>query len=250
VKLHSRRDVNIAIAASIPMSFTGALHAQNASQAAGPSAANLSDTKLINCSNARIQKLARQIAAQSAEPQARAVAIHNWVRDQIKFAIPGAFYQMAATDVLEAGIGYCNTKCTLFAALLRAINIPTRLRMLDLPAQVLNGLFDPGTGYVDHGITEVWLGDAWHALDSYVVDSALERGARRRLSAEARQLGYGICLDGSSIWSGIGDQFIQAPRMFDSSIHVHGYFDDIADFYGRVPTARNRKTVATSLFLR
>jgi hypothetical protein len=94
-----------------------------------------------------------------------------------------------------------------------------------------------------------WLSDAWHALDSYVVDSALERGARRRLSAEARQLGYGICLDGSIIWNGIGDQFIQAPRILDSSVNVHGYFDDIADFYSRLPTARNRKTVATSLFL-
>ncbi len=232
------------------MLLTPAPHARDSSQAVAPRAANVSDTKLINCGNARIQKLARQITGQLAEPQARAVAIHNWVRDQIKFGIPNAFYQMTATDVLDAGIGYCNTKCTLFAALLRAINIPTRLRMRDLPAQVLTGLFDPGTGYVDHGITEVWLSNAWHALDSYVVDSALERGARRKLSAEVRKLGYGICLDGSNIWNGIGDQFIQAPRILDSSIHVHGYFDDIADFYSRVPTVRNRKTLATSLFLR
>ena len=44
--------------------------------------------------------------------------------------------------------------------------ISTRIRMMDLSAQVLQGLFDPGTAYVDHAITEVFLAGRWIKVDS------------------------------------------------------------------------------------
>ena len=213
----------------------------------------LAATRLIDHTDRRIIELAARLAGDATDQAAIAVKLHDWVRDEIPFGIAPAFYDMRATEVLEARIGYCNTKSTLLKALLRARGIPTRLRVVDLSASVLRGLFDPGTPYVDHAITEIFLKDRWLALDSMVVDSALERVARAKLQSERAITGWGIHINGAAQWSGTTDRFIQAVD--DGSIAQwiakdHGYFADIEDFYAKVDTARNRKTVFNSLMLR
>ena len=85
----------------------------------------------------------------------RAVAIHDFVRDQVKFGFTGRFYAMTAADVLGAGRGYCNTKSTLFVDLLRAAGLQARQQFVDIDASVLHGLVDPGTPWVDHSDVEV-----------------------------------------------------------------------------------------------
>jgi transglutaminase-like putative cysteine protease len=197
----------------------------------------------------RIRELAIEITVGATTPLEAAVSIHRWVRDEIAFGIPAKFYDMTASEVLDAKLGFCNTKTTLFRSLLSACSIGTRLRMVDLSAQVLQGLFDPGTPFVDHAITEVQLAGQWHSVDSYVVDLALAKQARTRLAASGAEIGFGIHRLGSSDWNGATDSLIQA--FGDRYINrQHGYFDDIADFYARTPHARNRRTFATGLFVR
>ena len=205
--------------------------------------------QMKNTHEDRIRKLAAEITSTASTPMEAAIHIHRWVRDEIAFGIPGKFYDMTASEVLDVKIGFCNTKTTLFSALLSACGIATRLRMVDLSAQVLQGLFDPGTPFVDHAITEVFIAGQWHCVDSYVVDLALADQARVRLAASGAELGYGIHRSGSSDWNGRTDSLIQA---FDGRYinRQHGYFDDIADFYARTPHARNRRTFATGLFVR
>lgn len=201
----------------------------------------------------RIQALAKTITHSATSPIEAAVLIHRWVRDEIAFGIPAQFYDMTASEVLDAKIGFCNTKTTLFSALLAAYGIATRLRMIDLSARVLNGLFDPGTPFVDHAITEVQLADQWYSVDSYVVDYALANQARARLDASGAEVGFGIHRMGSSEWDGASDSLIQA---FDDGRNTgyinkqHGYFNDIADFYARTANARNRRTFTTGLIVR
>ena len=226
-----------------------------------PTAENLSATAQIQADHPRIMALAQTIANGAKSTRAAAMLTHDWVRDQIAFGIPPSFYESTATDVLDAKVGYCNTKLTLFSALLRAQKIPTRMRMMDLSAQVLGGLFNPGTPYVDHGLTEVFLGDQWVAVDSYVVDKRLAQAAAKRLSDPSGQVGeraqakagFGIHIDGQADWDGLGNNFIQCLDNGSIANYVlkdHGLFADVADFYQRTPAARNRITLLSGLFTR
>ena len=216
-------------------------------------AADLSPTPLIQSDHPRIRALANEICKSVSGERNMAVQIHDWVRDNIKFGIAPAFYKMNATDVLDARIGFCNTKTTLFSALLRAQGIATRTRVVDLSASVLRGLFDPGTPYVDHAITEVNIEDRWYCVDSYVVDSQLIKAARKRLVRDGLIVGYGIHIGGDSQWDGRSNNFIQCNDDGTLPAYVlrdHGRFKDIDDFYQHTPLARNRQSFLSGLMIR
>ena len=207
-------------------------------------------TPLIQANNPRIMALAKEITGQAETERAAAILLHNWVRDQIKFGIPRGFYDTSATETLDAKVGYCYTKATLFSALLRARAIPTRMRMVDLSAQVLYGLFDPGTPYVDHSLTEVFLDGRWLKVDSYVVDTPLASAAAKKLASSGRKAGFGIHSDGRSDWDGRRDsfnQYMNNESIQGNVLKDHGLFADVADFYQKTQSPRNRKTIISSL---
>jgi transglutaminase-like putative cysteine protease len=218
-----------------------------------PNAENLQSTALIEANHPRIAALAKEITRNANSERMAAVRIHDWVRDQIPFGIPPAFYETSATESLDTKVGYCNTKVTLFNALLRASAIPSRMRMMDISAQVLQGLLDPGTPYVDHALTEVFLDGRWIKVDSYVVDKPLVVAAAKRLALSTSKAGFGIHLDGNPDWDGRSDNFIQYMNNASIPNYVlkdHGLFADVADFYQKVQTTRNRKTLISGLGIR
>lgn len=218
-----------------------------------PSSGSLQPTRLIDCQHPAITQLAIQLCEGAGSDREKAVRIHDAVRDRVRFGLAPAFYDMKASEVLAAGVGYCNSKTTLFSALLRASGLPTRTRMVDLDAGVLRGLFSPGTDTVDHAIAEVYFDDRWNPVDSYVVDMALEAAARNRLAREARPVGYGIHEDGTSRWDGRSPSFIQAVPGTSTAariVRVWGTFNDVEEFYRTTPGARNRLNLLTSVLIR
>jgi Transglutaminase-like superfamily len=218
-----------------------------------PTVENLQSTASIETNHPRIAALAKEITRGADSTRVAAVRIHDWVRDQIPFGIPPAFYETSATESLDVKVGYCNTKVTLFNALLRASAIPSRIRLMDLSAQVLHGLLDPGTPYVDHALTEVFLNGRWIKVDSYVVDKPLVVAAMKKLALGSRKAGFGIHSDGNPDWDGHKDNFIQYMDNTSIPNYVlkdHGLFIDVADFYQRVQATRNRKTLISSLGIR
>jgi transglutaminase-like putative cysteine protease len=218
-----------------------------------PTPDNLAATSLVETKHPRIATLAKEISGSAGSDRAAAVLLHDWVHDQIAFGIPPGFYETTATEVLDAKVGYCNTKVTLFSALLRARGIPTRMRMMDLSAQVLHGLFDPGTPYVDHAVTEVFLEGRWIGVDSYVVDKPLAIAAAKKLTASNSKAGFGVHQDGKPDWDGLTNNFIQCLDNKSISGYVlkdHGLFNDIMNFYQKTAEPRNRKTVVSGLITR
>jgi transglutaminase-like putative cysteine protease len=218
-----------------------------------PTSQNLQSTPLIEANHPRIIALEKQICAGATNDQTAAILIHRWVRDQIAFGFPPGFYETSATQTLDEKVGYCNTKATLFSALLRARGIPTRLRMVDLSSLVLQGLLDPGTPYVDHGLTEVFLDGRWIKVDSYVVDKPLALAAHRRLAKTGAKAGFGVHVNGSSEWDGRSDHFVQYmdnDAIPNYVLKDHGLFVDVADFYQKVIESRNRKTLMSGLAIR
>lgn len=250
----SRRNfVNTALLAIAPLGGTATVAASTVADRTLPTPENLGATAFIETTHPRIAALSKEISQSAGGDRAAAVLLHDWVRDQIAFGISPGFYETTATEVLNAKVGYCNTKVTLFSALLRARGIPTRMRMMDLSAQVLQGLFDPGTPYVDHAVTEVFLEGQWIAVDSYVVDKPLAMVAAKKLFTGSSKAGFGVHVDGKSEWDARSNNFIQCVDNQSISGYVlkdHGLFADVADFYAKAPAPRNRKTLVYGLMTR
>lgn len=201
---------------------------------------------LIDETDPRITELSQTLVRGRETTRERAIAIHDYVRDQLRFGFTPQFYAMSAAEVLRAGIGYSNTKSTLFVALLRAAGIEARQQFVDLNAAILRGLLEPRTPFVDHSYTEVMLGGAWVPTDSYIVDAALARAAVAALRIEGRPLGYGVRADGRSDWDGRTPAFVQfVPNDPACSRHRWGVFADVAAFYECTSSAWNRHTNIT-----
>ena len=136
--------------------------------------------------------------------------------------------------MLGAGVGFCNTKGTLFAAMLRAAGISARQHFVDISAAILSPFIDPGTPYVDHSFVEVWVDGRWWSTDSYIVDRPLHTMAMKRLAAGGKVLGFGVHRDGSSDWDGASDsfcQYVRSPNFPTLSTRDHGVHDDVGAFY-------------------
>ncbi len=196
--------------------------------------ADLDPTLYIDSGHPKIISQVKALVGAAQDDVERAVRIHDFVRDHIVFGWAGAFYDQKASEVLASGIGYCNTKSTLFVAMLRAAGIPAKQHFVNINSAILEGILNPGTPYVDHSYTEVFLRGKWLKLDSYIVDTKLANAARRRLQGENRLLGYGVHRDGVSHWDGLSDafsQYLNNGSIQDLSTKDFGVYEDIAAFY-------------------
>jgi transglutaminase-like putative cysteine protease len=205
---------------------------------------------LIDEGDPAIHAAAQAVVAGCTTTRERAVALHDHVRDAVRFGFTARFHAMRACEVLAAGVGYGSTKATLFAALLRAAGIEARLRFVELDAAVWRGLIDLGTPKVDHCLTEVLIDGAWVPTDSYAVDTRLFRAARTALRAEGRRRGYGIDAEGALEWDGRSPAYTQWVRdPGTASGRSFGVFQDAAAFYDAVPDAWNRESEVQRLIL-
>ncbi len=198
------------------------------------SAGFVANASMTDSSASSVDETTRRVVANAQNERERAVRIHDFVRDEIKFGWSAGFYDQRAKDVLAARVGYCNTKSTLFVAMLRAVGIEARQRFMNIDAAIVRDFLDPETTYVDHSYTEVKIDGRWLKVDSYVVDRTLADAARARLQREGKIVGYGVHQNGTSDWDGTNDAFSQFvndgsyPRL---STKDFGVYDDVHAFY-------------------
>lgn len=203
----------------------------------------LQATSYINHSHPSIQSVIAQITDEGQTQREKAVALHDYVRDTVKFGFESEFYDMSASEVLTAGQGYCNTKSTLFIALLRGADIPARHRFYGLSSQVLSDVINPNSAYVDHSIVEVHLGGRWVRTDSFIADPALFQSATQSIP---RPLGKGVRRDGSNTWDGINDSYSQFHPDYIS--REFGVYEDIGDFYANADSPYNKLNFVARMF--
>ena len=202
----------------------------------------LGATRYIDCNSAQVRATAASVTAGLSSPRDRAIALHRFVSQNTRFGFAREFWDNTASEVLRAGIGYCNTKSTLFVAMLRASGIPARQVFVDIHASVLGGILEPGTPYVDHSYVEAFVQDAWRATDAYIVDPAMFGPARRKALAEGRRMGYGVNPSGTTNWDGLSASFSQFDLRTPDAISTKffGVYRDVGDFYRRNDQAWNR----------
>lgn len=213
----------------------------------------LGATDYIDVNNPLIQATVSDVTKHASTPTEKAVLIHNFVRDSILFGWTGDFYDMKASEVLTSKIGYCNTKSTLFVAMLRAAGIPARQHFVDINAGILRGLIDPQTIFVDHSYTEVFLDNRWIKVDSYIVDKKLFVKAKAQLAKDGKLIGYGVHAEGSSEWDGKHDSFVQFlnnDSIKNLSSSNYGVYADVKEFYEQAENTWNKKNIIFNIFFR
>lgn len=201
----------------------------------------LGETNYIDFRHPNVAQKTLELTSGLSRDTEKARAVFDFVSTQIKFGFARGFWDNKASDVLASGRGYCNTKSTLFVALLRACSIPARQVFVDIDARVLTGITSPGTTYVDHSYVDVFLGK-WVATDAYIVDPPLFAGALRKLKGESSLLGYSIHRDGTPDWSPNSPTFSQYDMNNSGPIstRVWGAFADVGDFYTRAQGTNNK----------
>jgi transglutaminase-like putative cysteine protease len=201
----------------------------------------LVNTPLLDIEHPKIRLLALRLTQLQQGDRNKALACFEHVRAMPFACLPDG-NSVSALTVLRRGKGDCHTKSTLLVALLRAIDIPARLRFLTLRADFLRGVIDLAGAPIEHCCVEVLIGDRWVAVDSHVVDPLLARAALARLAEEGLDLGYGMHRRGATDWDGESQAF--SPFVADDAaslpVHDWGPYDDPYQFYSQVPEQRER----------
>ena len=135
----------------------------------------IQETNMLDYSNTHIQKLIQKRGWLELSDFDRIKAIYNYVRDEILFGY-NIDDSIPASKVLADGYGQCNTKGTLFMALLRACNIPCRVHGFTIDKKLQKGamtglVYRSAPKNVLHSWVEVFFEDIWYELEAFILDN-------------------------------------------------------------------------------
>ncbi len=159
----------------------------------------LTKTPMLDFSAPAIQNLIEQRGWRSLGEFERIQAIYNYVRDEIFFGY-NTDDGIPASKVLADGYGQCNTKGTLFMALLRGCGIPCRVHGFTIDKRLQKGAMT-GLVYilapknVFHSWVEVYLDGVWYELEAFILDKPyLEKLQAANLDCAGAFCGYGVAV--------------------------------------------------------
>lgn len=161
-------------------------------------------------------------------------AIFYFMRDDIKFGFPSTWDELKASEVLELGFSYCNTKASLFLALCKASNIPAQIHCALIDIEIMRGIF-PGFAFPflpkagAHSWIDVEIDGEWKSIDSHINDKAFYEGSLNRLKRSGRPFGYSVSFkDGkSSCEFNFGEKgFVHMGAVIED----HGTWDDLSEY--------------------
>lgn len=159
----------------------------------------LKETKMLDYSSKNIQRLIQERDWNDIEVFERLKSIYNFVRDEILFGY-NIDDNISASKVLADGYGQCNTKGTLFMALLRACNIPCRVHGFTIDKELQKGamtgiVYKNAPQNVFHSWVEVYFEDKWYELEAFILDMEYLRKLQRKNSnCTGAFCGYGVAV--------------------------------------------------------
>jgi hypothetical protein len=189
-----------------------------------------------------ITSVVEQSIAGAATEREKAVALHDYVRERVKFGFNKYFDAGEVDYVLACGTGHCNPKSRLLVALFRTAGLKSSQHFVVIPKDILQGAIPPSRYWMipaelSHSYVEVKVEGKWYAIDSHIVDTPLLQAAQARLAAECRTLGYGARVDSINVWDGRSNAFSQfAPGLM---IEGHGRVEELEQYF-RSKQYRNR----------
>lgn len=159
----------------------------------------LKETKMLDFSNEKIQRLINERKWRKMNTFECLKSIYNFVRDEILFGY-NVDDHISASRVLQDGYGQCNTKGTLFMALLRACNIPCRVHGFTIDKKLQKGamtgiFYKSAPQNVFHSWVEVYFEDKWYELEAFILDIAYLRKLQdKNRNCTGAFCGYGVAV--------------------------------------------------------
>lgn len=159
----------------------------------------LKETRMLNYSDERIQRLIKDRKWKNADKFECLKAIYNFVRDEILFGY-NVDDSILASQVLSDGYGQCNTKGTLFMALLRACGIPCRVHGFTIDKKLQKGamtgfVYKSAPKNVFHSWVEVYFEEQWYELEAFILDKAyLTKLQEKNSDCIGAFFGYGVAV--------------------------------------------------------
>lgn len=159
----------------------------------------LKETRMLNYSDERIQRLIKDRKWKNADEFKCLKAIYNFVRDEILFGC-NVDDSILASQVLSDGYGQCNTKGTLFMALLRACGIPCRVHGFTIDKKLQKGamtgfVYKSAPKNVFHSWVEVYFEEQWYELEAFILDKAyLTKLQEKNSDCIGAFCGYGVAV--------------------------------------------------------
>ena len=157
------------------------------------------ETPLLDYTNFSIQQLVEQKKWKTLDTFECIKAIYDFVRDDILFGY-NIDDNIPASKVLSDGYGQCNTKGTLFMALLRACNIPCRMHGFTIDKKLQKGamtgiVYKLAPKNVFHSWVEVLFEGKWYELEAFILDKPyLERLQKLNSDCTGEFCGYGVAV--------------------------------------------------------
>lgn len=190
--------------------------------------------KLSDYDDPLVQAKAGELINPAASREENLKSIFMYLRDEIKFGFPPVWDKVRASETISLGIGYCNTKATLFNALCKVAGIPSRIHTGLIDVKILRGIFPayafpimPGAG--GHSWTEVEVNGEWKPIDSYINDLPLYNAALKLLQSSGKKTGYSLSLEKGPV----SCEFNFGEKGFvhmGAVVADHGVWDDFADY--------------------
>lgn len=159
----------------------------------------LSETELLNYSCDLIQNLINARKWNDLDEFNKIKNIYSFVRDEILFGY-NISDDITAEQVLKDGYGQCNTKGTLFMALLRAVNIPCRIHAFTIDKALQKGamtgiVYKNAPQNVLHSWVEVFYNSEWYELEAFILDKDYLRKLQERFKeCNGAFCGYGVAV--------------------------------------------------------
>lgn len=210
----------------------------------------LKETKILNYTNFDILNLIENRGWKILSVEEKIRQIYNYVKDEMLFGYNKSD-DISASKVLADGYGQCNTKNTLFMALLRAASVHCRLHGFTVNKELQKGAID-GIWYklapkeILHSWVEVDFNGKWLNMEGLILDHDYVRSVQNKFKdCTGKFCGYAIATDNfqnpQTEWTG-DNTYIQKEAITND----FGIFDSPDDFYKRHGT--NLKFIKKFIF--
>lgn len=159
----------------------------------------LKETPMLNYSAPEIQALINRKNWRQLDEFDKIKYIYNYVRDDILFGY-NISDNIPASKVLKDGYGQCNTKGTLFMALLRSVNIPCRIHGFTIDKRLQKGamtgiVYKSAPKNIFHSWVEVLYNEKWYELEAFILDKKyLTELQNIHNSCDGSFCGYGVAV--------------------------------------------------------
>lgn len=181
-----------------------------------------------------VREVVERVVVGTATEREKAIALHDYVRDHVKFDFNKYFDAAQPDYTLACGVGHCNAKARLMVALFQATGLESYQHFVVIPKDILIDAFPPSRRWMlpaelSHAYVEVKVEGTWCAIDSFSVDTPLLKAAQARLAQEDRSLGYGTRVDATNVWDGRSNAFSQFEQ--GMMVEDHGRVDDLEVYF-------------------